>query len=167
MGLQIVRDCGSQKIKAAVYSRVSTVGHGQDPAMQTRELREYCHRRGWDIFDCYEDSVNDAFRKQAALGLRQFVERFVKDLYSSETGQSVSKRFENTSWPELRNLLRQCKKFEPADEAILEDTHEFASPYLHTDDSRPQTVPSPSHLNPHHTAMNKLYEKYVAVFNLT
>jgi hypothetical protein len=113
-----------------------------------------------------KDSVNDAFRKQAALGLRQFVERFVKDLYSSETGQSVSKRFENQSWPELRNLLRQCKKFEPVDEAILEDTHEFASPYLHTDDSRPQTVPSPSHLNPHHAAMGKLYEKYVAVFNL-
>jgi hypothetical protein len=114
-----------------------------------------------------KDSVNDAFRKQAALGLRQFVERFVKDLYSSETGQSVSKRFENQSWPELRNLLRQCKKFEPTDEAILEDTHEFASPYLHTDDSRPQTVPSPSHLNPHHTAMIKLYEKYASIFNLT
>lgn len=114
-----------------------------------------------------KDSVNDAFRKQAALGLRQFVERFVKDLYSSETRQSVSKRFENKSWPELRNLLRQCKKFEPTDEAILEDTHEFASPYLHTDDSRPQTVPSPSHLNPHHAAMIKLYEKYSSVFNLT
>lgn len=55
MGLQVVRDCGPQKIKAAVYSRVSTVGHGQDPAMQTRELREYCQRRGWEIFDCYVD----------------------------------------------------------------------------------------------------------------
>lgn len=55
MGLQVVRDCGPQKIMAAVYSRVSTVGHGQDAAMQTRELREYCQRRGWDIFDCYVD----------------------------------------------------------------------------------------------------------------
>ena len=55
MGLHVVRDCGPQKIMAAVYSRVSTVGHGQDPAMQTRELREYCQRRGWDIFDCYVD----------------------------------------------------------------------------------------------------------------
>jgi hypothetical protein len=113
-----------------------------------------------------KDSVNDSFRRQAALGLRQFVERFVKDLYSGETKQSVSKRFENQSWPELRNLLRQCKSFEPNDEAILEDTHEFASPYLHTDDSRPQSTPSPSHLNPHYTAMNKLFEKYLSIFNL-
>jgi len=55
MGLQVVPDCGPQKIKAAVYSRISTVGHGQDVAMQTRELREYCQRRGWEIFDCYVD----------------------------------------------------------------------------------------------------------------
>jgi len=55
MGLQVVRDCGPQRVKAAVYSRVSTTGHGQDSAMQTRELREYCQRRGWDIFDCYVD----------------------------------------------------------------------------------------------------------------
>jgi DNA invertase Pin-like site-specific DNA recombinase len=55
MGLQLVRDGGTQKIKAAIYSRVSTLGHGQDPAMQTRELREYCERRGWETFDCYVD----------------------------------------------------------------------------------------------------------------
>jgi DNA invertase Pin-like site-specific DNA recombinase len=37
-----------QKIKrAALYARVSTINGGQDPEMQTRELREYCDRRGW------------------------------------------------------------------------------------------------------------------------
>lgn len=56
MGLQLVRDGGPQKIKAAIYSRVSTLGHGQDPAMQTRELREYCERRGWEVFDLYVDN---------------------------------------------------------------------------------------------------------------
>ena len=55
MGLQVVRDCGPQKIMAAVYSRVSTVGHGQDPAVQNRELTEYCERRGWQVFDLYVD----------------------------------------------------------------------------------------------------------------
>jgi len=55
MGLQVVRDRGPQTVKAAVYSRISTIGHGQDSAMQTRELREYCQRRGWEIFDCYVD----------------------------------------------------------------------------------------------------------------
>lgn len=41
--------------RAAIYARVSTVGKGQDPAMQIRELREYCGRRGWDIQDEYVD----------------------------------------------------------------------------------------------------------------
>jgi DNA invertase Pin-like site-specific DNA recombinase len=35
-------------MKAALYARVST-NNGQDPTMQTRELREYCQRRGWQI----------------------------------------------------------------------------------------------------------------------
>jgi len=58
MGLQIVKNTDStpRKVVAAVYSRVSTIGHGQDPAMQTRELTEYCQRRGWEVFDLYVDN---------------------------------------------------------------------------------------------------------------
>ena len=58
MGLQIVKesDLTPRKVVAAVYSRVSTIGHGQDPAMQTRELTEYCQRRGWEVFDLYVDN---------------------------------------------------------------------------------------------------------------
>src|SRR6202521_5055463 len=36
-------------MKAAIYARVSTTNHGQDISMQTRELREYCERRGFEI----------------------------------------------------------------------------------------------------------------------
>jgi len=35
-------------MKAAIYARVSTNGHGQDPGMQLRELRDYCARRRWE-----------------------------------------------------------------------------------------------------------------------
>jgi DNA invertase Pin-like site-specific DNA recombinase len=42
-------------IRAALYARVSTANNGQDPAMQTRELREYCERRGWDVAGEYVD----------------------------------------------------------------------------------------------------------------
>ena len=35
-------------MRAAISARVST-NNGQDPGMQTRELREYCQRRGWEI----------------------------------------------------------------------------------------------------------------------
>jgi DNA invertase Pin-like site-specific DNA recombinase len=42
-------------MKAAIYARVSTSNHGQDVSMQTRELREYCERRGWQIAGEYTD----------------------------------------------------------------------------------------------------------------
>ena len=42
-------------MKAAIYARVSTTNHGQDVSMQTRELREYCERRGWTVAGEYVD----------------------------------------------------------------------------------------------------------------
>jgi len=43
-------------IRAALYARVSTVGNGQNPEVQMRELREYCARRGWQIAGEYVDA---------------------------------------------------------------------------------------------------------------
>ncbi len=42
-------------MRVAMYARVST-NNGQDPSMQTRELREYCQRRGWEIEGEYVDT---------------------------------------------------------------------------------------------------------------
>jgi DNA invertase Pin-like site-specific DNA recombinase len=42
-------------MKVAIYARVSTANNGQDPTMQTRELREYCERRGWSVAGEYVD----------------------------------------------------------------------------------------------------------------
>jgi len=42
-------------MRCALYARVSTANNGQDPAMQTRELREYCERRGWTVAAEYVD----------------------------------------------------------------------------------------------------------------
>jgi len=42
-------------VRAALYARVSTANNGQDPTMQTRELREYCERRGWNVVGEYVD----------------------------------------------------------------------------------------------------------------
>jgi DNA invertase Pin-like site-specific DNA recombinase len=41
-------------MKVAIYARCSTF-NGQDPAMQTRELREYAKRRGWTVAGEYVD----------------------------------------------------------------------------------------------------------------
>ena len=43
-------------MRAAIYARVSTTGHGQDSQLQTREVREYCVRRGWQIAGEYTDA---------------------------------------------------------------------------------------------------------------
>lgn len=44
-----------QSPRAGIYARVSTTNHGQDPQLQTREMREYCERRGWNVVDEYVD----------------------------------------------------------------------------------------------------------------
>ncbi len=57
MAARIVRqqESASSTISAAIYARVSTLNGNQDPSMQTRELKDYCERRGWQVFDCYVD----------------------------------------------------------------------------------------------------------------
>ena len=43
-------------MRAAIYARVSTADKGQDPTMQTREMGEFCQRRGWEIYKEYVDT---------------------------------------------------------------------------------------------------------------
>jgi len=55
-------------MRAALYARVSTTGHGQDPEMQLRELREYCKRRGWETAGEFIDvGIPGAKEKRVAL----------------------------------------------------------------------------------------------------
>jgi DNA invertase Pin-like site-specific DNA recombinase len=42
-------------VRVGIYARVSTVGNGQSPEMQLRELREYVERRGWTLAGEYVD----------------------------------------------------------------------------------------------------------------
>ena len=43
-------------MRAAIYARVSTSNHGQDVGMQTRELRQFCEARGWQVVGEYVDA---------------------------------------------------------------------------------------------------------------
>jgi hypothetical protein len=113
-----------------------------------------------------KDAANEGFRKQATLALRQFVERLVKDLFMAETSQTISRKFEDKSWTDLRQILRQCKKFDATDEPELEDTHNFTSPYCHTDENLPQKAPLPHLINPHYNSMERLLKKYSGLLNL-
>ena len=42
-------------MKAALYARVSKQNGHQDPEVQFREQREYCQRKGWEIYPEYVD----------------------------------------------------------------------------------------------------------------
>jgi DNA invertase Pin-like site-specific DNA recombinase len=42
--------------RAVLYARVSTLHQGQDPELQSREIREYCQRRGWPLVGEYVDA---------------------------------------------------------------------------------------------------------------
>lgn len=57
MARQILHEEKSQArvVRTAIYARVSTANYGQDPKLQTRELEEYCERRGWRVSGEYVD----------------------------------------------------------------------------------------------------------------
>lgn len=44
------------KIRVAIYARVSTLNHGQDINVQTRELRQFAEVRSWQITGEYVDN---------------------------------------------------------------------------------------------------------------
>ena len=53
--------------RAALYARVSTNNGHQNPEMQLAELREYCHRRGWEIADEYVDQMSGSRESRPSL----------------------------------------------------------------------------------------------------
>jgi DNA invertase Pin-like site-specific DNA recombinase len=105
MALQIVRENEpeSRQLLAAIYSRVSTVGHGQDPAMQTRELTEYCERRGWQVFDLYIDHGVSG-RKDS----RPALNRLMRDAHARRFDVVVCWRFDRFS----RSVSHLCRALE-------------------------------------------------------
>jgi len=105
MALQLIPngDRAPRKLLAAVYSRVSTVGHGQDPAMQTRELREYCERRGWEIFGSYTDEGVSG-RKDS----RPQLNRLMRDAHARRFDVVVVWRFDRFS----RSVSHLCRALE-------------------------------------------------------
>jgi DNA invertase Pin-like site-specific DNA recombinase len=42
--------------RVAIYARVSTINHGQDVGLQTRELRQFAEARGWIVAGEYIDA---------------------------------------------------------------------------------------------------------------
>ena len=105
MELQVVRNnnCTSHKVLAAVYARVSTLHNGQDSTMQTRELVEYCQRRGWEVFDRYVD--NGVSGKKDS---RPELNRLMADAHARRFDVVVVWRFDRFS----RSVSHLCRALE-------------------------------------------------------
>lgn len=54
-------------IRAALYARVSTTGHGQDVGLQLDELRRMASQRGWQVVEYVDDGVSGAKERRPSL----------------------------------------------------------------------------------------------------
>ena len=145
----LYRNKGAALFKMSEYSRSGPAIDWKGP--QVVRLLESARRN---------KDGNEQYRKQAMLDLRMFIERFAKDFFKMQTGETSSKRYEDKNWSALKDLLKRCPAFDAVDEPKFEDTHAFTSRHLHADDRMPQPVPSGSQITPHYREMKDLLDKY-------
>jgi DNA invertase Pin-like site-specific DNA recombinase len=93
-------------VKAAIYARVSTVNNGQDPRVQTRELAEFCDRRGWTLLPEYVDiGISGTKEKRPAL------DRLMADAHKRRFDVVVVWRFDRFA-RSVSHLLRALETFQ-------------------------------------------------------
>ena len=93
-------------MKAAIYARVSTANNGQDPTMQTRELREYAERRGWTLTSEYVDvGINGSQERRPEL------DRLMLDAHKRRFDIVVVWKFDRFA-RSVSHLLRALETFQ-------------------------------------------------------
>src|ERR1700680_2526769 len=90
--------------RVVLYSRVST-NNGQDPEVQSREIREYCERRGWKLMDQYVDvGISGAKERRPEL------DRLVADAHRRKFDVVIVWRFDRFA-RSVSHLLRALETF--------------------------------------------------------
>src|SRR6202158_3351899 len=92
-------------MRAALYARVSTTGNGQDPTMQTRELGEFCERRGWTLAEYVDVGISGTKEKRPAL------DRLMADAHKRRFDVVVVWRFDRFA-RSVSHLLRALETFQ-------------------------------------------------------
>jgi DNA invertase Pin-like site-specific DNA recombinase len=93
-------------MRAAIYARVSTSNNGQDPRVQTRELVEFCERRGWTLVPEYVDvGISGTKEKRPAL------DRLMADAHRRKFDVVVVWRFDRFA-RSVSHLLRALETFQ-------------------------------------------------------
>jgi len=99
------RNSSHSLVRAAIYARVSTANNGQDPSMQTREIREYCERRGWQLVGEYVD-----LRISGAKEKRPELDRLMTDAHRRRFDAVVVWKFDRFA-RSVSHLLRALETF--------------------------------------------------------
>src|SRR5262245_52955644 len=92
-------------MRVAIYARVSTANNGQDPEMQTREIREYIERRGWIVADEYVDVGISGTKEK-----RPELDRLMSDAHRRRFNVVVVWRFDRFA-RSVSHLLRALENF--------------------------------------------------------
>jgi DNA invertase Pin-like site-specific DNA recombinase len=102
---QLTKSEGRRTMKVAIYGRVSTANNGQDPTMQTRELREYAERRGWTVAGDYVDIGISGTKEK-----RPELDRLMSDAHRRRFDAVVVWKFDRFA-RSVSHLLRALETF--------------------------------------------------------
>jgi DNA invertase Pin-like site-specific DNA recombinase len=96
-------------IRAALYARISTVNHGQDPEVQLGELREFCKRRGFAVAHEYVDKGISGSRER-----RPALDKLLADCRKRLVDAVVVYRYDRFA-RSLRQLVNSLEEFRALD----------------------------------------------------
>ena len=91
-------------IRAGLYARVSTVGHGQDVGLQLDELRQVAAQRGWAATDYADEGVSGSKDSRPAL------DRMMADARAGKLDVVAVWRFDRFA-RDTRHLLTAMEEF--------------------------------------------------------
>ena len=92
-------------MRVAIYARVSTTGIGQDPTMQTRELKEYVEHRGWTLAGEYVDVGISGTKEK-----RPQLDRMMQDAHRRKFDSVIVCKFDRFA-RSVSHLLRALETF--------------------------------------------------------
>src|SRR6202047_2218728 len=92
-------------MRAAIYARVSTANNGQDPGAQTRDLGEFCERRGRSLVEYVDIGISGTKEKRPAL------DTLMADAHKRKFDVVVVARFDRFA-RSVSHLLRALETFQ-------------------------------------------------------
>ena len=97
----------NRSLRAALYARVSTTGHGQDVGLQLEELRQVAAQRGWTATEFIDDGVSGSTDSRPAL------DRMMADARAGRLDLIAVWRFDRFA-RSTRHLLVACEELRGA-----------------------------------------------------